>query len=140
MRPIALILALILPVPLAAQSFAPPPGIGFVQAPEQYSGTVIAADPAAAAEAAAADCAAAGAEPVDCVLMAWCQPAGWSIDLFVQHAEGPHWHEFHCGLPSAGVARGVADALCDPGARPYEMIACGLAQIYDPDGRPTLKR
>ncbi|GAB4276690.1 MAG: hypothetical protein Kow0013_30280 [Pararhodobacter sp.] len=114
-----------------------PPGIAFVQAPEQSSGMAMGATPQEAFAAATAQCIAGGALAEDCVPSAWCRPAGWSVDLFVQHREGPHWHEVVCGLPEEAVALSVAAALCDLGDRPW-IAVCDLVQIHDPTGTPQL--
>jgi hypothetical protein len=53
----------------------------------------------------------------DCLRVKWCYPAGWSADLFVQHKEGIHWHEYLCGWDSK-------EALM---AAVAVATACGLA-------------
>jgi hypothetical protein len=113
------------------------PGIAFVQAPEMSQGMAMGATPAEGFAAATAQCVEGGALPEDCIATNWCQPAGWSVDLFVQHVEGLHWHEVVCGLPEEGVALSVAAALCDLGDRPW-LAACDLVQVYDPGGIPQL--
>lgn len=132
MRP-ALLIALLLPLPAVAQ----PMGIAFVQAPEMSQGMGRGETPDEAFAAATADCVTAGAymsaTPEDCLPTNWCFPSGWSIDIFAQHQEGPHWHEMQCGLPDRAVAERVAEALCDRAARPY-LIECALVQVYDPEG------
>lgn len=130
-----LIAALALPLPALAQEG--PLGIAFVQAPEQSSGLATGATPGEALKAATEICVAGGAEARDCLTTNWCQPAGWSIDLFVQHQEGLHWHEVHCGLPERSLAETVAAVLCDRAARPW-LIECALAQVYDPQGTPMM--
>lgn len=134
MRRLALILPL-MPLPALAQQAEPTLGVAFVQAVEQFSGVVFATDYAEAASLAMADCTGAGAQAQDCQVMAWCQPAGWAVQVAMMHTEGPHWSEFHCGLPDAATATAVADALCDSTARPY-LIECNLVQMWDWDGAP----
>lgn len=129
MRLIALSLAACLPGLAAAQ----PMGIAFVQAPEQSSGQAMGATPAEAFSTATQICVDGGAMAEDCLPIAWCFPAGWSIDIFAQHSEGPHWHETLCGLPSEPVARAVAAQLCDRDARPY-LMECALVAMIDPEG------
>ena len=125
------------PVPLPAAAAAQFPGIAFVQAPESGAG-VGTGDYAAAMAAAMAQCQ-TPAEAEDCQSsVIWCQPAGWSIDLFVQHIEGIHWHQVQCGLPDRATAERVADAICTLPADSY-LIECTLVQLYDPDGRPQMK-
>lgn len=136
--PRALLLVLLSPLlPLSAAAQDEPPGIAFVQAPELSSGMALAATPAQGFAAATAQCVAGGADAQDCLPTNWCQPAGWSVDLFVQHVEGLHWHEVVCGLPAEAVALSVAAALCNHEDRPW-IAACDLVQVYDPDGVPQL--
>ena len=130
-----LIAALVLPVPALAQEG--PQGIPFVQAPEQSWGVAMGDTPEAALAAATAMCVEGGALAEDCLPTNWCFPAGWSIDIFAQHREGPHWHEVLCGLPSRETGEQVAQALCDRQARPY-LIECQLVQLYDRDGTPLM--
>jgi hypothetical protein len=130
MRLIALCLALVLP----GLALAQPMGIAFVQAPEQSSGRAMGETPEAAFAAATQACVEGGALAEDCVQTNWCAPAGWSIDIFAQHTEGPHWHETVCGLPSEPVARAVAAQICDRAARPY-LIECALVAVIDPEGQ-----
>ncbi len=108
-------------------------GIAFVQAPEQGSGVAIGATMEEAFGKAVAQCMESGALKEDCIRTNWCEPAGFSVDVFLQHSEGPHWHEVVCGLPDEQIARNVGEALCDRDARPY-LIECAVVQVYDPDG------
>lgn len=126
---------LLAPLPLAAQDG--PAGIAFVQAPEMSSGMALAPTQAEAFAAATAECVAGGAEAEDCIPTNWCQPAGWSIDLFVMHTEGLHWHEVTCGLPTPELARAIAETLCDTENRPW-IAECELVQLYDRDGAPQM--
>lgn len=128
MRLSALAFAALLPLPALAQS-----GFAYVQAPEQSSGIAFAETPAEAFAAATQGCLEGGAEAENCIPMTWCQPSGWAIDVFLQHSEGPHWHEVHCGLPARATAEALADLLCDRTARPY-LIECAMVQMWDPDG------
>lgn len=113
-----------------------PVGIAYVEAPEQAAGICTAGNPDAAFACAKRKCTAGGARAGDCLRRAWCYPSGWSVDLFVQHGEGPHWHEFSCGLDSRETAVKVAAARCDRLARPY-LIECTAVRLYDPDGKPV---
>ena len=123
-------------LPLHAQEG--PRGIAFVQAPEQSWGMGMGDTPEQAFAAATAQCVEGGALAEDCLQTNWCLPAGWSIDLFLQHQEGLHWHEVICGLPSAEAGQAVAQALCDRSERPY-LIECALVQLYDRDGAAQMK-
>lgn len=122
-------------LPAAAQDW--PMGIAFVQAPEQASGMAMGRTAQEAFAAATAQCVKAGALAEDCIATNWCQPAGWSIDVFVMHQEGFHWHEVVCGLPSRALAERVADELCAPAMRDW-LIECQLVQLYDETGEPHL--
>lgn len=108
-------------------------GIAFVQAPEMASGMAVALTPDEGFAAATALCVAGGAMAEDCLQTNWCLPAGWSVDLFVMHQEGLHWHEVYCGLPSYEAAEQVAAALCAPKARDW-ITECLPVQFYDPEG------
>ncbi|MFN3954751.1 MAG: hypothetical protein ACK4LQ_09880 [Pararhodobacter sp.] len=130
-----LVAALMLLPAAPALGFEGPPGIAFVQAPEQGSGMALATSPEAGLAEATAQCMESGALAEDCIPTNWCQPAGWTVDIFVMHEAGLHWHEVVCGLPSRPVAMRVAEVLCDSELRP-EIIDCMLAQIFDPAGEP----
>jgi len=136
MRTLLLALTLAAPLPVLAQdgSF----GIAFVQAPEQSSGIGMGATPAEAFAAATAQCVEGGAYAEDCLQTNWCSPAGWSVDMFVMHQEGIHWHEVVCGLASQEVAQAVGEAVCDLSSRPY-ITECLITQIYDPEGVDQIK-
>lgn len=123
--------ALLLALPAAAQDG--PKGIAFVQAPEQGGGVCAGATPEEGFSCAVAQCMESGAADEDCIRTNWCQPAGWSVDIFVQHQEGLHWHEVICGLPTEGIARKAAEAACDPAERDY-LLECSVVQMYDPEG------
>ncbi|MBO6636509.1 MAG: hypothetical protein JJ920_00395 [Roseitalea sp.] len=108
-------------------------GIAFVQALEQGSGVATGATMEEAFGRAVAQCTETGALEEDCIRTNWCAPAGFSVDVFLQHSEGPHWHEVVCGLPDEQIARTIGETLCDRDARPY-LIECAVVQVYDPDG------
>lgn len=132
-----LIAAVALSLPLTASAQDGPRSIAFVQAPEQATAIAL-GDTVESAMAEAVDsCVKQGGYPEDCQVTAACSSAGWSIDIFAQHQEGLHWHEFQCGLPSPEVARAVAAAICHRPDRPY-LIECALVQLYDPSGAPQM--
>ena len=114
-----------------------PKGIAFVQAPEQGGGVCTGLTPEDGFACAVAECTAGGAADEDCIRTNWCQPAGWSVDIFMQHTEGPHWHEVICGMPSEAIARAAALHLCDTNERDY-LIACTVVQVYDPEGEERM--
>ncbi|MEM1378845.1 MAG: hypothetical protein AAGG69_15800 [Pseudomonadota bacterium] len=113
-------------------------GIAFVQAPEQGGGVAVDTDMDHAFKKATEECMANGAFAEDCLRTNWCQPAGWSVDLFLQHVEGVHWHEVVCGLPTEEIARSIVPALCDTSDRQY-IAACMMVQLYDPNGNTMLE-
>ncbi len=119
--------------PVAAQSIA------FVQAPEQSSGIGFADTVEAAIADGVAQCVEGGALEEDCEVTTACEYGWWSIDVFAQHTEGPHWHESLCGLPDQATAEAVAAALCDRATRPY-LMECALVQIWSPDGTPLMEQ
>ena len=130
----ALAAALVLAWTPAAQA----EGIAFVQAPEQGGGVATGATPEEAFDKAVAQCTESGALAEDCFKTNWCEPAGYSVDVFVQHAEGPHWHEIVCGLADEQLARAVGETLCDREVRDY-LIECAVVQLYDPDGTALME-
>lgn len=113
-------------------------GIAFVQAPEQGGGVAVGETMEAAFEAAMAQCVESGAYEDDCIRTNWCEPAGFSIDIFVQHREGLHWHEVVCGLPTETIARAIAVHMCDRTERDY-LIECALVQVYDQAGTALME-
>jgi hypothetical protein len=113
------------------------PGIAFVQAPEQSSGVCVGDSLDQAFACATSQCVAGGAEAQDCLKTNWCSPAGGSIDFFVQHQEGIHWHEVHCGMPTRASAEAAVAGICNRADRDY-IIECALVQVYDEQGNPQL--
>lgn len=124
LRAVLLLLSLLATSPALAQAVA------FAQAPEQSSGTGFADTIEGAISAAVAHCVEGGASEQDCQITAACSYAGWSIDLFVQHNEGIHWHEIYCGIPDETTARAMAEAACKMENRPY-LIECALVQLWN---------
>lgn len=108
-------------------------GIAFSQAPEQAAGVCFGGNPNQALQCARDKCAAAGAAPRDCLRVKWCYPAGWSADLFLQHQEGPHWHEYLCGWDSREAVVKAAELACDKGRRSY-LIECAVVRLWSPEG------
>ncbi len=80
-----------------------------------------------------AECVAGGRAGGELLHHGGLRTGGWSVDVFLQHQEGPHWHEMHCGLPDEVTARAVAAALCDQAARPY-LMECALVGLRDAGG------
>ncbi len=132
-RPAALLLAILLaPAPAVAQDG--PTGIAFAEAPEQSSGVCTGGNPEKTLACAREKCVAGGAEARDCARVAWCFPAGWSADVFPQHKEGPHWHEYLCGWDSKESVMKAAAVKCDRSLRDY-LIECTTVRFWDPDGK-----
>ncbi len=117
--------------PSAAQDG--PVGIAFVQAPEQSQGVCVAGNLDRAFACARQKCVEGGAETRDCLRVAWCYPAGWSVDVFMQHREGLHWHDYSCGWASRETALKAADVKCDRALNP-DLIECAAVQLWDPTG------
>lgn len=129
---LSLLAAALLTVPAMAQDDVQ--GIAFSQAPEQALGVCMGADPAKTIQCAVQKCVAGGAAEADCAPMNWCLPMGWSADLFLQHQEGVHWHEFLCGWGSKEAVEAAAKVKCDSTLRPY-LLDCTITGYWDPDGK-----
>lgn len=108
-------------------------GIAFAEAPEQSSGVCTGDNPIEALKCARDKCAEGGAEPSDCLRVKWCYPAGWSADIFLQHQEGPHWHEYLCGWDSKDAVIKAAEIACDRSRRAY-LIECAAVRFWSPEG------
>lgn len=121
--------ALLLPLRATAQV-----GIAYVEAPERSSATCTAGNPDRAFACARERCAVRGVQAGECMRLAWCFPAGWSVLVFTQNRDGFHGHRFTCGLESRQMALKVAALQCDRTDKPY-LAACGAAELFDPEGR-----
>ena len=110
-----------------------PVGIAFVEAPEMSSGVCTAGNPDAGFACARAKCMESGAQARDCLRVAWCFPSGWSVDVFMQHREGPHWHEYSCGWQTREAAIKAAGVKCDPGLNEH-LIECSAVRVWNPQG------
>lgn len=117
----------------AASCPATAQGIAFAEAPEQSSGVCVGDNPDQALACARKKCADDGAEPGDCLRVRWCYPAGWSADIFLQHKEGPHWHEYLCGWDSREAVLRAIEVACDRVRRDY-LIECSAVRFWSPDG------
>ena len=113
--------------PLAAQEGS---GIAYVQAPEMGSGLCLGNSSDAAFKCARQKCVEGGGTAEACIDVAFCNPARISVDVFVQQKDGPHWHEFVCGLDSRATAMEVARVICDR-ARRTDLQECEITKIYD---------
>lgn len=130
------ILAYVLPVlwmtsPVAAEETR---GIAFVEAPEQSSGACLASNPEKAFQCARDKCSANGTLASDCLRVKWCYPSGWSADIFMQHKEGPHWHNYLCGWSTREDLEAAAKIACE-GSQEEWLIECSIVQIWDDQGK-----
>lgn len=108
--------------------------IAFSYAPEMSLGHCVAADAQSAIACAKKACIANGGTKEDCFDVAACFPANWTVAVFMQHNDGPHWTEFHCGWQSRELALKAAQVACDKTARP-ELMECAATLLYDEDGK-----
>ena len=128
--------ALVAPAPwLWPASAAAQVGIAYVEAPERSSATGTAGNPDRAFACARERCAVRGVKPAECMRLAWCCTAGWSVLVFTQHRDGFHGHLFTCGLESREMALKVAALQCDRAGQP-QLQECAATELYEPDGRP----
>ena len=98
-----------------------PTGIAFAEVPEQSSGVCPGQSTDKAHACARPKCVEGGASVEDCLRVKWCYPAGWSADLFVQHKQRLHWHEYLCGWDSKEAVLAAIEVACDKNLRPYIM-------------------
>lgn len=111
-----------------------PIGIAFAEAPEQSSGVCTGQSADKTLACAREKCVEGGAMAQDCLRVKWCYPAGWSTDLFVQHREGPHWHEYLCGWDSKQAVLAAIKVACDRERRNY-IIECSAVRFWDDKGQ-----
>lgn len=106
-------------------------GIAFVQAPEQSAGTCVGGNLDKAFTCAREQCAKQeGVEPGDCLRVKWCYPAGWAADLFVQHKEGIHWHDYLCGWNSREDLLAAIRVRCEGSSREW-LLECTVVKAWD---------
>lgn len=75
-----------------------------------------------------------GLGEADCAVNLWCYPAGFVADIFMQHAEGPHWHKVICDQQDRTSLEAAIAVEC---ARDY-LIECSAVRIWDADGTLVL--
>ena len=121
----ALALALITP-----QAHAQRVGIAVVEAPEQSSGVCFADNLDRGFECARAQCVEGGADLGDCLRVAWCYPANWSADIFMQNEEGFHWHEYLCGWATRAALEAAARVKCEEQGT-MTLIECEIVRMWD---------
>lgn len=109
-------------------------GVAFVEAPEQGSGMCFADNADKGFACAREKCMASGALSEDCYRVKWCYPAGWSADIFKQHREGNHWHEYLCGWDSESDLDAAIAIACKGSSAEY-LIECAAVAKWSPDGK-----
>lgn len=118
---------------LAAPADAARKGIAFAQAPEQSVGVCSGTNAVNTLNCARAKCAAGGAPASQCLRQTWCYPGGWSADIFEQIADGPHFHEFVCGMQTRAAAEAAVAVKCDKTIQP-NLIECKAVRFFDEAG------
>jgi hypothetical protein len=108
--------------------------VGFSQAPEMSSGVCFAASIRKALDCARKKCIKGGGTAQDCLETTACFPAGWSIDIFAQSKDGPHWHETFCGFDSKETSILASRSVCSAKRR-QDLMECSLVMIYNEDGK-----
>ncbi|MEX1181112.1 MAG: hypothetical protein WEB63_09930 [Cucumibacter sp.] len=104
------------------------------QAPEAGLGTCFGLD-ASAIECAEYECMEmSGLGIEDCHANIYCFPSYWVADIFMQHAEGPHWHQFICGWYDRAQLEAAIEIAC----MPDYLIECTAVRIWNPDGEEQL--
>ncbi|MGI9350307.1 MAG: hypothetical protein ACR2O3_01990 [Rhizobiaceae bacterium] len=110
-----------------------PLGVAFVEAPEQSSGMCFADNADYGFACARQKCMANGTLKADCLRVRWCYPAGWSADMFLQHKEGLHWHQYLCGWSSREDIETAANLICE-GSQKKWLIECTMVRLWNPNG------
>lgn len=110
---------------------AGPLGIAVAQAPEAGTGICFGDDAEAALACARAECVdESGLSAAHCLRVLWCYPARWSADVFMQHTEGLHWHDYLCGWEDREQLEAAVALKC---ASEW-LIACEAVAIWNPFG------
>lgn len=107
-------------------------GIAIVEAPEQSGGICFADNLDRGFECARARCVEGGADIRDCLRVAWCYPANWSADVFLQNEEGFHWHEYLCGWATREAVEAAARVKCEEQGE-VTLIECEIVRMWDED-------
>ena len=117
---------------LTGNSIAQDIGIAISAAPEQATGICFGDSSIAMLNCAREKCAETeGVRESDCLRVLWCYPMGWTVDIFLQHREGIHWHEYTCGWNDREKAIAAAALKCDN----EWLIECSAVQLWDPTGK-----
>ena len=118
---------------MSFSAYAARKGVAFAQAPEQSTGLCFGSNTVNTLNCARAKCAAGGAAASDCLRQTWCFPGGWSADIFLQVSEGPHFHEFICGMETRAAAESLVTIKCDKTIRP-NLTECSVVKFYNEQG------
>lgn len=122
---------LALAMALSAVHAAAETGIAVSQAPEAGTGVCFGGGADATMSCARKKCMAeSGLGAADCPRVLWCFPAGWSADIFMQHREGFHWHDYLCGWDSRENLQSAVALKC----KNDFLIECSAVQIWSPEG------
>jgi hypothetical protein len=129
------VLVLLTTPALAQGGMSPWQGIAVSQAAEAGLGVCFDSDMKQAVSCAREQCRTeSGLGSDDCRADLWCYPHAFAADIFMQHAEGPHWHEFLCGADD----RAELDALIAIKCAKEYLIECSAVRIWDTDSNEML--
>ena len=105
--------------------------IAVYQAPEAGLGVCVGTNTAKTIKCAQQKCVAeSGLSIEDCIESLVCSPMEWTADIFMQHKEGNHWHEYVCGQGSKALLDQAVAAKC----KSEWLIECDAVQVWRPDG------
>lgn len=107
-------------------------GIAYVQVPEQMVEYCIGSTQEEAIRCATKKCLKSGVSKSECIVQSWCSHAQWSVEIFMQSKQGPHYYEFFCGLTSKAEAKSVAAIICKSPER--QLDACMISRLISPSG------
>lgn len=92
-------------ISIGSATFANDMAIAVYQAPEAGLGVCVGTNTIKTITCAQQKCVAeSGLDVEDCIESLVCSPMGWTADIFMQHQEGNHWHDYVCGQAFKGVA------------------------------------
>ena len=130
---VAIAAAAVTILPRSVQAQDANQAVAFVQAPEQSDGMCFGNSPEEAFGCAVRQWTANGTLAEDCLPMKYCSPAGWSADIFKQHKEGLHWHDYLCGWDSEADLDAAINVACEGSAKVY-LMECAVVAKWSPDG------
>lgn len=108
-----------------------PPAFAAVQAPEAGVGICFSSTAGEALQCAQNQCMEESGYGLDvCYAATLCLPGLWTVDIFMQHREGPHWHTYSCGWQTREQAEAAAAIACQS----EWLIECAVVQMWDPQG------